>query len=72
MKKKILIGTVNLEIGGIEKTLIGLLNNIDYSKYALDLLVLKTSGELIKDIPSNVNIITPYKTNFLKKIYSST
>lgn len=71
MKKKILIGTVNLEIGGIEKTLIGLLNHIDYSKYEIDLLVLKTNGELIKDIPSNVNIITPYKTNFLKRICNS-
>ena len=32
-KKTILIGTVHMEVGGIEKTLLGLLKRIDYSKY---------------------------------------
>ena len=68
MKKRILIGTVNLEIGGIERTLIGLLKNIDYTKYDVDLLLLKTDGELVSEAPSNVNIITPYKSNMIKRI----
>lgn len=71
MKKKILIGTVNMEIGGIEKTLLGLLKKIDYEKYDIDLLLLKTDGELIKQIPNSVNIITPYKNKMLGKICNS-
>ena len=66
MKKKILIGTVNLEVGGIEKTLISLLNAIDYKKYEVDLLLLKTNGDLINEVNKNVNIITPYKGELLK------
>ena len=71
MKKKILIGTVNLDIGGIEKTLIGLLNNIDYKKYDVDLLLLKTNGVLKEKINKNVNIITPYKNKKTEKIVNS-
>ena len=71
MKKKILIGTVNMEIGGIEKTLINLLNAIDYNKYVIDLLLLKTNGDLMTEINENVNIITPYKSRLLKSICNS-
>jgi len=71
MKKKILIGTVNLDIGGIEKTLIGLLNNIDYKKYSVDLLLLKTDGVLKKEVNKNVNIITPYRSKFIERIANS-
>lgn len=70
-KKTILIGTVHMEVGGIEKTLLGLLKRIDYSKYDVDLFLLKTDGDFINEIPSEVNIITPYKTNLLKKIVNS-
>lgn len=71
MKKKILIGTVNMEVGGIEKTLISLLNEIDYNKYDVDLLLLKTNGDLMSEINKNVNIITPYKSEILNKICNS-
>lgn len=71
MKKKILIGTVNMEVGGIEKTLINLLNKIDYKKYDVDLLLLKTDGYLMGEINKNINIITPYSSKLLKKICNS-
>ena len=59
-KKSILIGSVHMEIGGIEKTLINLLKRIDYKKYKVDLLLLKPEGVLLKYLPQNVKIITPY------------
>ena len=71
MKKKVLIGTVNMEVDGIEKTLIGLLKRIDYSKYDVDLLLLKTNGDFISEIPESVNIITPYKSKVLERICNS-
>lgn len=71
MKKNILIASVHMEIGGIEKALIGLLKRIDYNKYNVDLMLLKTNGILMKDIPKNVNIITPYKTKTLEKVANS-
>ena len=71
MKKKILIGTVNMEIGGIERTLIGLLKKINYKEYDVDLLLLKTNGDFMNEIPDSVNIITPYKSKFLERICNS-
>ncbi|MDD5979975.1 MAG: glycosyltransferase [bacterium] len=71
MKKKILIGTVNMEIGGIERTLIGLLKKINYDLYDVDLLLLKTNGDFIDEIPKSVNIITPYKNKTLERIVNS-
>lgn len=57
MKKDILIYTYNLDIGGIERSLIGLLNTIDYDKYNVDLYMFKHEGAFIKDVPDNVNIL---------------
>ena len=57
MKKDILIYTYNLDIGGIERSLIGLLNAIDYDKYNVDLYMFKHEGAFIKDVPDNVNIL---------------
>ena len=39
MKKNIAIFEPNLNIGGIEKSLINLLKKIDYDKYNIDLIM---------------------------------
>ena len=57
MKKNILIYTYNLDIGGIERSLIALLNSIDYEKYNVDLYMFKHEGAFMKDIPDNVNLL---------------
>lgn len=57
MKKKIFIFSHAMEIGGAERALLGLLNSIDYSKYEVDLFLLKHSGELMPLIPSEVNLL---------------
>ena len=65
MKKKILFNMYNLEIGGAEKSLISILNEMDYSKYDVNLFLYQHSGELIKQLPKEVNLLPEidiYKT----------
>lgn len=56
-RKKILICSHAMEIGGAEKALLGLLENIDTSRYEVDLFLLRHSGELMKYIPSDISIM---------------
>lgn len=46
-----------MEIGGAERALLGLLSSIDYSKYDVDLFLLRHSGELLDLIPNEVNLL---------------
>lgn len=55
--KKILIASFDMEIGGVERSLISMLEHIDYSKYSVDLLLYKHQGDYMKMIPPQVNIL---------------
>ena len=55
--KKIFITSKSMIIGGIEKSLIAVLNTIDYSKYEVTLLLEERVGPLLNDIPSSVKVI---------------
>ena len=55
--KHILIIHFNMELGGAESSLLGLLDTIDYSKYAVDLFLLNHSGELMPLINDHVNLL---------------
>ena len=57
MKKNILISANTLCIGGIEKSLINLLKNIDLKKYNVDLILEHATGELLTEVPTNINIL---------------
>ena len=57
MKKKLLIVSHALELGGAERSLIGLLNAFDFEKYDVDLFLLRHEGELMREIPSAVNLL---------------
>lgn len=61
MKKKIIIVSHNLRIGGVERSLIGLLNSIDYSKYHVDLFLFVHDGELLPLLPKEVNLFPENK-----------
>lgn len=56
-KKRILIVSHNLRIGGAERSLIGLLNSIDYELYDVDLFLYYHDGELLPLVPPQVNIL---------------
>lgn len=57
MKKRILFAIHYLELGGAEMSLIGLLRALDYSKVDVDLFVYSHRGELMKEIPPQVNLL---------------
>ncbi len=61
MKKNIFISIQYLEIGGAERSLIGFLNAIDYTKYNVDLFVYKHTGEFFSLLPQNVNLLAESK-----------
>ncbi len=61
MKKKLLITSGGMEIGGIERSLLGLLNEIDYERYDVDLLLFSVSGELLPLIDSRCNVLPEIK-----------
>ena len=55
MKKRLFIAIHYLEIGGVERSLIGLLNALDYNRYDVDLFVYQHCGEFMSMIPPQVN-----------------
>ena len=61
MKKRIFIAIQYLEIGGAERALIGLLSSLDYTIYEVDLFVYRHSGEFMKFIPDEVNLLPEIK-----------
>lgn len=55
--KKIFIMAHSMDLGGAEMSLLGILENIDYSKFSVDLFLLRKEGQLLKYVPKNVNIL---------------
>tara|TARA_R110002167_G_scaffold149980_4_gene343567 strand:- start:5703 stop:6827 length:1125 start_codon:yes stop_codon:yes gene_type:complete len=67
--KKVLFFIESLQCGGAEKSLLTLLNNLDYSNYEISLMVLKTGGEFENLLPSNIKKITvKYKLRFYERL----
>lgn len=61
MKKKVLVFSHALEIGGAERALLGLLESFDYTRYDVDLFLMRHEGELFQNIPEHVNLLPPIK-----------
>lgn len=70
MKKNILILMPSMFIGGAERSLIGLLDSIDYTKYDIDLFLNRHKGEFLNLIPEKVNLLPQMDayTNFDRPI----
>nr|WP_295761717.1 glycosyltransferase [uncultured Intestinibacter sp.] len=70
MKKNILILMPSMFIGGAERSLIGLLDSIDYTKYNIDLFLNRYEGEFLNLIPQKVNLLPQIDayTNFDRPI----
>lgn len=61
-KKTILIVSNSLNIGGVEKALVSLLNVIPKSEYDITLMLIRKEGEFLKYVPTDIKIITtPFK-----------
>lgn len=61
MKKKILVVSHFMEIGGAERALLGLLNGFDYNKYEVSLFLFRHEGELLSLIPKEVHLLPTIK-----------
>lgn len=59
--KKILIVSQAMELGGAERALLGLLENIDTNTYDVDLFLMRHSGELMDQIPDNIHLLPEVK-----------
>ena len=72
MKKRVLITAYSLEIGGIERSLVGLLDVFDYSRYDVDVLLYSRKGELLAFVPSACRVLpeNPRLATLLKPIKS--
>ena len=46
-----------MELGGAERSLVGLLEAFDYDNYQVDLFLLRHEGELLEDIPEKVTVL---------------
>lgn len=55
--KKILIVSHAMELGGAERSLLGLLDAIDPKRYEIDLFLLRHTGELLSYIPAYVHLL---------------
>ena len=57
MKHTILIFSQAMELGGVERSLLGLLDAIDYDRYDVDLFLMRHSGELIPYLNPKANLL---------------
>src|SRR5690606_29387881 len=57
MKKKIIFVTNKMIMGGIEKSLISLLEHIPKKQYDITILVMESGGELLEQIPKECKVI---------------
>lgn len=61
MKRKIIILHFNMELGGAESSLLGLLDTIDYDRYDVDLFLYAHEGELMSMLNPNVRLLPEMK-----------
>ena len=67
--KKVAIFSNDLSVGGIQKSLLNLLNNIDFAKYQVDLYLLKNKDFYQEKIPAKVKVYyLNFNAKFLKLI----
>ena len=57
MKASILIFSQAMELGGVERSLLGLLDSIDYDRYDVDLFLMRHGGELMPYLNPKANLL---------------
>lgn len=65
LKKKIVFLLPSLVGGGAEKTLINILQKLDYTKFEIDLIIVLKEGVYLKDVPRQVNTIFLFQNRTL-------
>lgn len=63
--KKVLIASFDMEVGGVERSLISMLNNFDYQHYHIDLMLYSHTGDFMNLLPNQPHLLeesVAYKT----------
>lgn len=63
--KNILISSFDMEVGGVERSLVSMLNNFDYDNYNVDLMLYSHTGDFMELLPDRPNLLKEdkaYKT----------
>ena len=55
--KKVLISSFDMEVGGVERSLISMLNNFDYDNNEVDLMLYSHTGDFLSMINDKVNLL---------------
>ncbi|RKL66426.1 glycosyl transferase [Salipaludibacillus neizhouensis] len=68
--KKVLIASYDMEVGGVERSLISMLEHFDYTSFKVDLMLYRHQGEFMNLIPPEVTILNEVAqyTTFRKSI----
>lgn len=69
MKKKVLIVSDSLNMGGLEKCLINVCDNLDYNKYDVDLYLSNEGRTLLDKLNKNVNLLP--NSPYFKDVYNT-
>ena len=72
MKKKILITAFNLDVGGVEKCLVNLVNKLDTKKYDIKIILQVKEGIFLNEVKKEISVegynFCKIKNKILKKI----
>jgi glycosyltransferase involved in cell wall biosynthesis len=68
--KNILIASFDMEVGGVERSLINMLENFDYKNYDVDLMLYRHQGDFLELVSDKVNLLgeIPQYAAFRKSI----
>ncbi|MGF9965403.1 glycosyltransferase [Bacillus rhizoplanae] len=55
--KTVLIASFDMEVGGVERSLISMLENFDYKRYAVDLMLYRQQGDFMGLVTNKVNLL---------------
>ncbi|PAV31548.1 glycosyl transferase [Virgibacillus profundi] len=68
--KELLIASYDMEIGGVERSLISMLDHFDYKNYKVDLMLYKHQGEFMNLLPNKITLLEEVDqyTTFRKSI----
>ncbi|BFT75283.1 glycosyltransferase [Paenibacillus sp. P36] len=68
--KNILIASFDMEVGGVERSLVSMLDQFDYNSHEIDLMLYKHQGEFMNLINDKTNLLSevPQYTTFRKSI----
>lgn len=59
--RKVLISSFDMEVGGVERSLVSMLNNFDYENNAVDLMLYSHTGDFMNLLTDKVNLLDEVK-----------